>query len=234
LDHKKYDELCALAASGSLTPDESLELRCHLAICPECRQAHREYSFLASEIIPSMAQDFGSTGDSIDWDNAQVRSRLQAAVAREAAIPFALPPKILRQLKFAVPAAAAACLLVAVGVGAYYAGMQRGIRSRTALSVPVAQNPNSMNGEQSAEDRLRDSLMAMSTLEQQKVKDHAYADKLLSRIREMDAQISELSVSGQVQEERTQALSAERDALAQQLRDAQDNYFEHRLAGIGG
>jgi hypothetical protein len=222
LDHEKYEELCALAASGALTPDESLELRCHLAVCPECRQTYREYCFLAGEVIPSMAQDSGSTGDFVDWDNTKVRSQVLAGLAREG--NTSLPSKVLRQLKFAYPIAAAACLLVAVGVGAYHAGMQRGIRSRPLFSGSVAQKPNSLNGEQSAEDRLRDSLAALSALEQQRAKDHAYTDKLLSRIHDMDAQISELDASGRVQEERTQALSGERDALAQQLRDAQENY----------
>ena len=224
LDHEKYDELCALAASGALTPDESLKLRFHLAVCPECRQAHREYCFLASEVIPSMAENYEPSGDFVDWDNSRVRSRLEAGLTRETTIPLDLPSKLLRRIKFAYPAAAAACLLVAVGVGAYYAGMQRGIRSQPALSGSVAQKSNSLNGDRSAEDRLRDSLVAMSALERQRAKDHAYADKLLSQIHEMDAQISELNASSTAQERRVQAVIGERDALAQQLRDAQSNY----------
>ena len=224
LDHEKFDELCALAASGALTPDESLELRCHLAVCPECCQAHREYSFLASEVIPSMAQDYDPSGDFVDWDNTKVRSRLEADLARETAIPFALPSKLLRRLRFAYPAAAAACLLMAVGVGAYYAGVQKGLRSRPAIVGSVAQKTGSPVENQSTEDRLRDIQAAKNALEQQRAKDHAYADKLLAQIHEMDAQISELNASGQTREERVRALTNERDTLAQQLQNAQEYY----------
>ena len=224
LDHEKYDELCALAASGVLTSDEAQRLRLHLAVCPECRQAQREYGLLASEVIPSMARNYESSGDFGEWDSTKVQSRLHADLAREATPQFALPSKILRELKFAYPAAAAACLLIAVGVGAYYAGVQKGIRSRPAMSVSVAQRPNSATGEQSAEARLRDSMAALSALERQRAKDRANADKLLARIQEMNAQISELTASGRVEEERTQALTGQRDSLALQLRAAQENY----------
>jgi hypothetical protein len=121
------------------------------------------------------------------------------------------------------PAAAAACLL-AVGVGAYQAGLHMGIQNRSALSGSVARSSDSPAREPSAENRLRDNLAAMNALEQQRVKDRAYTAKLLSQIQAMDAQISELNASGETREERVRALTNERDTLAAQLQDAQASY----------
>jgi hypothetical protein len=223
-DHEKYAELCALSTSGALSPHESLQLRYHLAVCPDCRQAYREYCVLASEVIPSLAQAYEAPGNLADWDNSKVRSRLLAGLDRETIAPSALQSKPLQRPRFVFLAAVAACLLAAVGIAAYQTGMHKGIRSPFAPPGPVAQMRSPQIEKQSLESQLRDSLTAMSALQQKSAKEQAEADKLQSRIHEMDARISELNALDRLKEERAQSLVSERDALVQQLRDAQENY----------
>ena len=55
--HDEFLELCALSTSGELTPDERRRLNLHLAVCPSCRQAKKEYETLAGELIPRMVRE---------------------------------------------------------------------------------------------------------------------------------------------------------------------------------
>lgn len=223
-DHEKFAELCALATSGTLSPRESLKLRDHLAGCPYCRQAFREYCILTSEVIPSLAQAYDAPLTLVDWDNTHLRSRVLAGLDREAVAQSAFPPKPSQLPRFAFLAALAACLLLSVGITAYQAGMHRGIWSRFASPGQVAQASTSPIEEQSLENQLRDSLSAVGALQQKTAEEKAESEKLHSRIHELDARISELNASDLLKDERAQALVSERDALAKQLHDAQENY----------
>jgi hypothetical protein len=224
LDHEEYAELCALSTSGSLSSDELLKLRDHLSGCPDCRQAYREYYVLTSEIIPSLAQIYEASDDHSNWDNMNLRSRVLAGLDRETVASSASLSKPWQRPRFALLAAMAASLLVVVGIAAYKTGIYRGIRSPIVSPAPVAQVLTPPIANQSLESQLRDSLAAIGALQRKNSKEQAEADKLQSRIHELDARISEINAMAQVKDEQAQALISERDALAQQLRDAQDKY----------
>src|SRR6267378_1723697 len=53
--HEEYLELCALAASGSLTDAEQKELREHAARCVECREALEEFESVVDHVLPELA-----------------------------------------------------------------------------------------------------------------------------------------------------------------------------------
>src|SRR5437879_6763313 len=50
--HDRFLELCAISTSGELTGEEQKTLRGHLAECPECRQALKEFESAASIGMP--------------------------------------------------------------------------------------------------------------------------------------------------------------------------------------
>src|ERR1700733_8531670 len=76
--HERYDELCALAMSGALTAEESLELENHLRSCGECREAYREYKVLTEDGMPHLASHY-SPDEAQGWDES-ARQRLLGAV----------------------------------------------------------------------------------------------------------------------------------------------------------
>ncbi len=51
--HQRYEELCALAAAGQVTPTEAIELNEHLRGCPECRESVRDFAFLCVQVLPA-------------------------------------------------------------------------------------------------------------------------------------------------------------------------------------
>ena len=63
--HDEFLELCAVSTSGNLSEEEWKKLQNHLAACPECRQALKEFEtvvdigvpLLSSELAPSLSED---------------------------------------------------------------------------------------------------------------------------------------------------------------------------------
>jgi len=50
LKHEQYEELCALAATGQLSPDEQRQLKEHLDGCQACRATCEEFSLILREL----------------------------------------------------------------------------------------------------------------------------------------------------------------------------------------
>ncbi|MGA9306593.1 MAG: zf-HC2 domain-containing protein, partial [Candidatus Sulfotelmatobacter sp.] len=51
--HEQFEELCALAATGQLAPEEEQRLSDHLDACPTCRSACDEFSVILRELPTS-------------------------------------------------------------------------------------------------------------------------------------------------------------------------------------
>lgn len=64
--HEEFLELCALATSGELSDKERQKLDAHLAVCPECRQAMKEFEAVVDVGVPLLASELAATqtGDS--------------------------------------------------------------------------------------------------------------------------------------------------------------------------
>jgi hypothetical protein len=58
--HDKFLELCAISTSGELTELEQRELQTHLAACPECRQALKEFEAAAGTGVPLLHSHLSS------------------------------------------------------------------------------------------------------------------------------------------------------------------------------
>src|SRR5258705_369249 len=86
--HEEYLELCALAASGSLTEAEEKDLREHAARCSECREALKEFESVVDHVIPELASGLAeepSPDPAFSQDNAEAafRKRLSEEKDRE-------------------------------------------------------------------------------------------------------------------------------------------------------
>ena len=62
-DHEKFKRLCALAASGNLTPFEAPDLEVHLQKCQDCREVLLQYRVLATEGIAMLADGYAEKED---------------------------------------------------------------------------------------------------------------------------------------------------------------------------
>jgi hypothetical protein len=75
--HDEFLELCAISTSGQLTEEERQKLQQHLAVCPSCREALREYESIVDQAVPSIAA--GEKLDDIDpgpgWSQKQAEKR---------------------------------------------------------------------------------------------------------------------------------------------------------------
>jgi hypothetical protein len=58
--HEEFLELCAVSTSGDLTEEEQQKLQAHLAGCPECRQALKEFETAVDLGVPLLASELES------------------------------------------------------------------------------------------------------------------------------------------------------------------------------
>jgi Putative zinc-finger len=66
--HGRFLELCAILTSGDLTEEEQKDLQAHLAECPDCRQALKEFEAVADIGVPLLHSEL-SGSDSLELDS---------------------------------------------------------------------------------------------------------------------------------------------------------------------
>lgn len=59
--HEEFLELCALSTSGELSSEERQKLDAHLAVCPECRQAMKEFEAVVDVGVPLLTSQLAAT-----------------------------------------------------------------------------------------------------------------------------------------------------------------------------
>jgi len=72
--HEEFRELCALATAGCLTSKEQRRLKAHLASCPACREAAREYEKVTRIGVPSLALDFPAESSDVPFGWSEKRA----------------------------------------------------------------------------------------------------------------------------------------------------------------
>src|SRR5260370_34689657 len=69
-DHEPYEQLCALASSGALTPSEWKQLSEHLKNCASCREELPKYQEIANSGMALLATNDVSLDIENEWSPA--------------------------------------------------------------------------------------------------------------------------------------------------------------------
>jgi hypothetical protein len=227
--HEKFRALAALVCSGTLTPEEWAQLKHHLEVCEECREASLQYGVLATSGIPVLAAAYLERHDRHGWDDAVARAKLMARVRRDrqTVLQSKAPPAIGRQhfprgiaLNRFAQAALAASLTLAVGFGAYRIGARaqgqssRGTPSSESLLLKLATDKRS-------EEELRTAQAGkLAQLQRESTQKELELTRLRSEVRVVEDRSNQLVASNSASQGQLQAISKERDNLGTQLQEA--------------
>jgi Putative zinc-finger len=176
--HEEFLELCAISTTGELTEDEQMELREHLAVCSECRQALAEFETVADVGVPLLSAELAAPN-------------LPERTARAAEVPEPLPAAVLTieglesdrdpaehstssilahrnghhrsEMNWNyvwMPFAAAVVLTVALGIYAYQVGQRHASPVARVTSAPAGDNLNAVERQLSDAGHDREVLKA--------------------------------------------------------------------------
>jgi hypothetical protein len=233
-DHQKFKELAALELVGALSESERMALKRHLKVCSSCQQASDEYALLGSEGMSLLATAYGYSHDNETWDDRPARNKLLARVrAEEQPSPVGKKSDLLhiRGAGFPIPAASrwavaavAACLLVAIALGAYRLGGRTAVAELT-ISPPLSPQGQDVVLEKHAVDQLIASQKAqLSRLQTQISTGQEEIAKLREALHAAQAYSATLSIANSAGTDELRRVSEQRDKLAGQLHDAEQSY----------
>jgi DNA repair exonuclease SbcCD ATPase subunit len=172
--HDEFLELCAVSTSGQLTEEEQNRLQEHLAVCPACREALREYESVVDDAIPAIGAEHTNR---IDPGPGFSQSRAEKAFfdrlaqeegrQRRAEKKNGVPSAFRRVLPLAPEStwrhvwmlfAAGILLFVTLCLSAYWVGVRHGTDvAKSAPAAPAAQVAAPMEGAASLEEQLSDA-----------------------------------------------------------------------------
>lgn len=240
--HDEFLELCAVSTSGELSQEEQRRLKEHLALCPECRQALKEFEAVVDVGVPLLSSELSGllpelpgavSADALEALTLK-RARLEAAgdhanpAAAEQRTSFHLSHPNWRQRTQLnwnlvwLPFAAAILLTVALGVFAYRTGSEHAHEVVQATANSSDQRLNALEQQISDADHARELLRAELAQRGQSISD------LRRQIAEQSAALGEmkkvqatLEQSKQANASDKQQMAARNASLTQQLSAAQ-------------
>jgi hypothetical protein len=225
--HDEFLELCAVSTSGELTEEEQKRLQDHLAVCPSCREAIKQYEAVVGHAIPAIAAE--EVPDEVEPGSSWSQERAEAALFKRleeenpgtaevrGTTQVDSPNGARRVLPFAGGAtwrhvwtlyAAGILLAIALGVCVYQVGMHRG--AYTAKIAPPALDTQSQTSlEAQVSDAAHEHEIARARVEQR--------DRLIADLRrKLDQQSVEASQM-KVAQDRLESDLRDRDAGRQDL-----------------
>jgi hypothetical protein len=232
--HDEFLELCAVSTSGQLSEEEQNRLQAHLAVCPACREAHREYESIVNDAIPVIGAD---QSNRIDPGPGFSQSRAERAffdrLAKEDERPIqgtekknGVPSAFRRVLPIAPEStwrhvwmlyAAGVLLFITLCLSAYWVGVRHG--ADVAKSAPPPQatqvqvatdNPASL--EEQLSDAAHERELARAQIAE---RDKALAE-LRRQLQQQSAEISRMKEAQDKLEATLQSDQAGKQDLAQQ------------------
>ena len=151
--HDEFLELCAISTSGHLTGEEQKRLQKHLAVCPSCRDAMRQYEAVVSETITALVSQSENVESDPQWSEEHAEATFFQRLTLEeelgnkgggdgdfasktnGGIPLSASQATWRNVW--VLCAAGLLLCIALGISAYRVGIRRGTQ---VVSVSPAQD----------------------------------------------------------------------------------------------
>jgi anti-sigma-K factor RskA len=231
-DHERFRELCALTQLNSLSVREQLDLENHLQTCASCRQAYEEYCAIGGAGMAFLSARDAAPEEAQRWDNRAARERLFAAIRRpvpqrvlsiEAGRlrhPWSLPP--LSRGRGMAFASLAACVLVALTLGAYRIGERR-IIATPPMSADL-RAPRNVLPVQASDDSQATQNAQLSNLEKQISGQEIEIAKLRAASIAADERANELGTASGEKEAALQQITAARDQLAKRLAENEKAY----------
>lgn len=226
--HERFVELCALAQAHSLSIEELADLERHLQVCSSCRQIQAEYAEIAELGMPFLAGRDVPGDEAERWDSRTMRQSLLSSIQRpHKVLSIRSDPKrsalriVNRTWAFA---SLAACVLIAVALGAFHLGERKNVAPQQQKAVtPVEQKPFA------PEDRDYLALLAAKTAQIAKAEEQiARGQQELARLRASSSlaeqQAGELGALNRQKEADLQKLMDERDRLAIRLNETEKAY----------
>jgi hypothetical protein len=235
-EHERYEELCAFATAGVLTLEESELLTVHLGDCAECREAFAQYQSIATDGMPFLAGHYAATSSEVPFDKSSALARLMQAadgVAQQATRLAVMPNKKPVWNQAWVRGLVAASVIVAVGAGAYWTGARSADIDLQSVSVELQSSLEHILTEKQAEKQALEKMIQadrarIAVLEQQSVTDKGEVAKLRAEAetatQHLTGMTDAMNAAKKESDVQLAALTEERDAKGNKLRDAENMY----------
>ena len=225
VDHEKFKELAALAHTGALRDRERLDLERHLLICGTCKEAYDGYALLAAEGMPILAVSHGHAHD--EWDERPTRDKLFALVrSSESDNKMSAADEHWRSAKgmflgkrMVGWGALAACLLIAVGTGAYKIGNRTRAQVPSAFVSPIPKRMPTSDGRPS-EELIASQNSQLLDLQNRVTTQQQEMTRLRTALHAAEGRVVSLSSLNGERDQQLKQVSEERDRLSSQLADA--------------
>jgi len=227
--HDEFLELCALSTSGELTGEEQKRLQEHLAVCPSCREAMKQYDAVVAKTIPALAPDLENSESDPTWSQEQAEAVFFQRLTLEEEsggdrggterhnsstdlVPCSVSQATWRNLWMLY--AAGILLFIALGVSAYQVGVYRS--AKTAAVTPLASQNNAAVLEQQVSDAGHEREVLRAQMAQ---REHVIAD-LRHQLELESAEISHVKISQDHLGNNLQNGQADRQALLKERSEA--------------
>ena len=244
--HDEFQELCAVSTSGQLTEEEQNRLQEHLAVCPACREALREYESVVNDAIPAIgAEQTNQIDPGPGFSQSKTEKAFFDRLAKEdgrqlqgAEKKNGVPSAFRRVLPIDPEStwrhvwmlyAAGILLFVTLCLSAYWVGVRHGTDvARSAPPAPAVQPPSATESATSLEEQLSDAAHEREIARTQVAqRDKALAD-LRRQLQQQSAEIDRMKetqdkLEATVQSDQTgkQDLAQQRAELGKRLEQAQ-------------
>jgi hypothetical protein len=242
--HEEFLELCAVSTSGDLSEEEQKKLKAHLAGCPECRQALKEFEAAVDIGVPFLASKLAAVPTE---ESAMPQSELPGPIAlrgRDSEPPQESPgvstgeeargfafgqrmryrPSQVNWNYVWMPFAACVLLTIALGITAYRVGKSHNADAQVAHPTSGVADTRI----EALEQRISDAGHEREILRTQL----AERDKVIAQLRhqtdqqarsldEMKSAQSNLEHSLQIDDTEKQRIADERAGIAKKFDEAQ-------------
>lgn len=238
-DHRKFEELCALARTDSLSTEERRGLELHLLTCAPCRTLCDEYAVIGGLGMAFLAGNNAPTVQAAQWDHRKARHNLFASIRAQRLHPVvsisAGSPRPVRRSLFRIAnqrwaiASVAACLTVAVMLGAYRLGERttgedkNAAVQQTPVALTFAPQPVAQKHEEPT-DLAASQNALISRMEEQVAANQQELTRLRAESSLAEERVKELESAIGQRESTTRQLTEERDKLVAQLEEAGKAY----------
>lgn len=242
---EEFAELCALSTTNTLTAEERRRLERHVLQCKRCALLLADYESLASKGMALIAAVRDSRArepyPKISWDREGAKARFlselegssnDVGVARPAMLGRSNGSAWFSRLVFARVGFfwRAAAVVLVVAFAAYQFGIRTGFHRASAIPSPYKASEASLRQQltdaqtqrTSLEEKLAADSKATAALEDRAARAEKDLTALQTLKAALEAKAQELGGQNQQQSASLAALSTEREALQQKLRDAEN------------